>query len=123
MLVFAIPLLGSISVSAVELATATVAALASLITGDTLPKEDCDKGCPPCQTLSGKVVPVGTVGYRPLDIIPNNEMQHGIYGSHHNIFVANQNPNNCQCFWQKQKFVLKPDQLTSDMIPIEPFVN
>ena len=87
--------------------------------------EDCplNKPCPPCKTTSGRIVPVGTIGYRPLDIIPDDEMQHGVYGSHHNIFVANQNPNNCQCFWQKQKYVLKPNQLTPNMIPVEPFVN
>lgn len=80
------------------------------------------KPCPPCRTVSGKIVPVGTVGYRPLDIIADDVRQHGVFGSHHNIFVAKQNPNNCQCFWQKQKFVLKPGQLGS-AIPIEAFAN
>jgi len=86
---------------------------------------DCqnNNGCQPCKTVSGRIVPVGTIGYRPLDILPDNVQQHGVYGSHHNIFVANQNPNNCQCFWQKQKYVLKPDQITTDMIPVEPFIQ
>ncbi|SDD76281.1 type VI secretion system secreted protein VgrG [Paraburkholderia lycopersici] len=89
-------------------------------------KVDCPsnkKACPPCKTVTGRIVARGTVGYRPLDVIPDNEMQHGVYGSHHNIFVANQNPNNCQCFWAKQKYVLKPGQLTSAMVPVEEFVN
>jgi len=55
-------------------------------------------GCPPCKTISGRIVAIGTIGYRPLDIIPDNVKQHGVYGSHHNIFVANQNPKNCMCF-------------------------
>ena len=82
-----------------------------------------DKPCPPCKTISGKIVPVGTVAYRPLDVIPDDVMEHGVYGSHHNIFIANQNPNNCQCFWQKQKYVLKTHELPPDAIPIELFAN
>ncbi|MBT0962731.1 RHS repeat-associated core domain-containing protein [Denitromonas iodatirespirans] len=82
-----------------------------------------DGQCPPCRTVSGRIVPVGTIAYRPLDVIPDDVMQHGVYGSHHNIFVAKQNPNNCQCFWQKQKYVLKPGELPPKAIPIEPFVN
>jgi RHS repeat-associated protein len=84
-----------------------------------------DDPCPPCKTISGKIVKVGTIAYRPLDKIPENEMQHGVYGSHHNIFVAGQTSRNssqpCRCHWDKQKYVLKPFQLTPDMIPIEPF--
>ena len=103
--------LEALAVSAAILSTAT-------LSGDTT-----EKDCPPCKTISGKIVPVGTKAYRPLDIIPDDEMQHGVYGSHHNIFVAHQNPKNCKCFWQKQKYVLKPEEITPDMIPIEPFVN
>uniref|UniRef100_UPI001114BE38 RHS repeat-associated core domain-containing protein n=1 Tax=Atopomonas hussainii TaxID=1429083 RepID=UPI001114BE38 len=84
--------------------------------------QDCPKNCPPCRTASG-IVPVGTIGYRPLDVIPDDQMQHGVYGSHHNIFVANQNPNNCQCFWQKKNYVLKPEQLPFGAVPVEPFIN
>ena len=84
----------------------------------------CDKKqCPPCKTVSGKIVPLKTLAYRPLDIIPDDKMEHGVYGSHHNIFEANQNPKNCQCFWSKQKYVLKPEQLSPNMMPIEDFLN
>ena len=82
------------------------------------------KNCPDCKTVSGKIVPVGTVGYRPLDVIPDNQMQHGVYGSHHNIFVAKQWPfPKCDCFWAKQSYVLKPNELPATAIPIEPFAN
>lgn len=91
---------------------------------------DCEKdnscppsACPPCRTIDGRVISVGTIGYRPLDVIPDNEKQHGVYGSHHNIFIAKQNPNNCRCFWAKQSYVLKPGQLPSGAVPIAPFVN
>lgn len=82
-----------------------------------------NKPCPPCRTVSGRLIPVGTVGYRPLDIIPDHVIQHGVAGSHHNIFVANQNPNNCRCFWAKQKYVLKPSQLPSSAVLVEEFAN
>jgi hypothetical protein len=70
--------------------------------GDVISDAICknaDDGCKPCKTISGRIVAKGTVAYRPLDVIPDDEKQHGIYGSHHNIFIAKQNPNNCQCFW------------------------
>ncbi len=82
-----------------------------------------DNSCPPCKTVSGRIVPAGTIGYRPLDVIPDDEVQHGVAGSHHNIFVAHQNPNNCQCFWGKKKYVLKPNQLPAGAVPVEAFVN
>ncbi|AZR23794.1 RHS repeat protein [Xanthomonas vasicola] len=95
--------------------------LGGLTAGMACPDE---KPCPPCKTISGMIVPVGTIGYRPLDVIPNNVMQHGVYGSHHNIFVANQYPYpKCDCFWAKQKYVVKPDQLQPGWVPVEPFVN
>ena len=84
---------------------------------------DDQKECPPCKTISGTIVPVNTTAYRPLDILSDDVMQHGVYGSHHNIFTAKQNPKNCQCFWKKEKYVLKPDQLPLMAIPIEPFAN
>lgn len=87
------------------------------------PDSDCPTPCPPCKTISGKLVPVGTIGYRPLDVIPDDVVQHGVAGSHHNIFVANQNPNNCRCFWAKQKYVLKPGQIPLGAIPVEPFLQ
>lgn len=90
----------------------------------SVPPEKCPEPCPPCKTVSGKIVSVGTVGYRPLDIIPDNEKQHGVYGSHHNIFIANQIPYpNCDCFWQKQKWVAKPHEIQPNWIPIEPFLK
>ena len=80
--------------------------------------------CPPCKTVSGKIVLPKTLGYRPLDIIHDNVKQHGVYGSHHNIFEANQYPYpKCDCFWDKQKYVLKPEQLTASMIPVEQFIK
>ncbi|MBI3898506.1 MAG: hypothetical protein HY308_09450 [Gammaproteobacteria bacterium] len=83
-----------------------------------------DKKCPPCKTVSGKIVPVGTIGYRPLDVIPDNQKQHGVYGSHHNIFIANQMPYpKCDCFWAKQKWVAKPNEIQPTWIPIEPFIK
>ncbi|WP_308418914.1 RHS repeat domain-containing protein [Iodobacter violaceini] len=85
--------------------------------------EKTDNKCPPCKTVTGKIVPVGTIAYRPLDVIPENEMQHGVYGSHHNIFEANQIPSNCNCFWAKKNYVLKPDQLLPGSIPIEQFIK
>ncbi|WP_258171902.1 hypothetical protein [Burkholderia contaminans] len=56
-------------------------------------KTDCpsnSRTCPPCKTVTGRIVARGAFGYRPLDVIPDGEMQHGVYGSHHNMFIANQ---------------------------------
>lgn len=102
--------------------TASISGSTSQTSAETEAKS-CPKNCPTCKTVSGRVVPPGTLGYRPLDVIPDDQMQHGVYGSHHNMFVANQNPNNCQCFWQKQNYVLKPEQLPATAVPVEPFVN
>jgi len=76
--------------------------------------------CPPCKTVSGQVVPLGTIAHRPLDT-PNTP-EHGIVGPHYNIYKANQNPNNCQCFWQSIGAV-SPTGLPAGSIPIEPFAN
>jgi len=59
-----------------------------------------EKPCPPCRTIDGLTVPVGTIGYR-LDIVPPGKPHHPYKGSHYNLYKANQNPNNCQCFWQE----------------------
>lgn len=102
-----------------------VALAAILITpGDTTKDETCppQQPCPPCKTVSGKVVPAGTTGYRPLDTPPPGRTQHGIVGPHYNIYKANQNPKNCQCFWQSIGAV-PPTGLPPGAIPIEPFVN
>jgi type VI secretion system secreted protein VgrG len=87
-------------------------------------KQACEGKCRPCKTVSGRIVPVGTIGYRPLEVIPPTEKQHGVYGSHHNIFKANQYPYpKCDCFWAKQNWVATPTELLPEWIPIEPFVN
>jgi hypothetical protein len=99
------------------------AALAAILStrGDTAKPEPCpDKPCPPCKTVSGKIVPVGTIGYRPMDT--PSKPQHGVVGPHYNIYKANQNPNNCQCFWQSIGTV-SPSDLPGGAIPIEPFAN
>ncbi len=81
-----------------------------------------EKECPPCKTVSGKIVPVGTIAYRPLDTPPPGKVEHGIAGPHYNLYKANQNPNNCQCFWQPI-LVVPEGGLPADAIPIEPFAN
>lgn len=79
-----------------------------------------DKPCPPCTTVSGKIVPIGTIGYRPLDT--PDRPQHGIDGPHHNLYKANQNPKNCQCFWQSIG-AKKPSEVPAGAMPIEPFLS
>ena len=81
--------------------------------GDNKPDE-------PCRTVSGKLVPVGTIAYRPLDT-PSSP-QHGIVGPHYNLYRANKNPNNGRCFWQSIGAV-KPQDLPAGAIPIEPFAS
>lgn len=100
-------------------------ALFNTLNPDSYSPDSCpDNKCRPCKTITGRIVPVGTVGYRPLDVIPDTEMQHGVYGSHHNIFIANQYPYpKCDCFWAKQKWVAKPDALQPGWIPMELFAN
>ena len=90
--------------------------------GDTTKPEQCtDKPCPPCKTVSGKIVPVGTIGYRPMDT--PSKPQHGIVGPHYNIYRANQYPApKCDCFWQLIGAV-PPAGLPASAIPIEPFAN
>jgi RHS repeat-associated protein len=99
-------------------------ALAAILStpGDTAKPEQCtDKPCPPCKTVSGKIVPVGTIGYRPMDT--PSRPQHGIVGPHYNIYKANQYPApKCDCFWQPVGAV-PPSGLPAGAIPIEPFAN
>jgi len=75
---------------------------------------------PPCRTISAKIVPVGTIAYRPLETprVP----QHGMTGPHYNLYRANQNPNNGRCFWQSIGAV-PASGLPEDAIPIEPFAR
>lgn len=54
--------------------------------------KNCSGNCPQCITVTGRLVDFGTRSYRPLDAIPDDKMQHGVFGSHHNIFVAKQAP-------------------------------
>jgi hypothetical protein len=74
--------------------------------------------------VSGRIVSVGTIGYRSLDI--PSRPQHGIDGPHHNLFRANQAPKDspqpCKCFWQPIGAV-SPSGLPANAIPIEPFVD
>ncbi len=80
-----------------------------------------DKPCPPCKLVDGTIVPIGTIGYRPEDTPPDGKVEHGISGPHLNLYKANQNPNNCQCFWQPIGAVPPPPQ--PNWIPIQPFAN
>ena len=97
---------------------------AALIEAITAAKQDSDCKCPPCRTVSGKVVPVGTVAYRQLDT-PSGP-QHGISGPHYNLYRANQAPSTspqpCKCFWQPIG-AAGQDALPANAIPIEPFKN
>lgn len=60
-----------------------------------------DEPCPPCVTVTGKIIPVGTIAHRKLDT--PSRPQHGIDGPHYNLLKANQAPRNsarpCKCFW------------------------
>jgi hypothetical protein len=86
----------------------------------------CPDECPPCRTVSGRIVPVGTIAFRPLDSPPGGKVEHGIVGPHFNIYKANQAPRNspqsCKCFWQPMGAVT-PSALSAGAIPIEPFAN
>lgn len=80
--------------------------------------------CPPCKTVSGRIVPIGTISYRPLDTPSPGKVEHGIKGPHHNIYKANQSPRHspqpCRCFWQPAGAV-PPAELPIGAIPIEAF--
>jgi len=78
------------------------------------------RGCPPCKLLDGTEVQPGQISYR-YDRLPATTIQHGIAGDHLNLYKANQNPNNCKCFWQPQDTVSPPPQ--PGWIPIQPFLN
>jgi hypothetical protein len=85
-----------------------------------------DEACPPCKTVTGRIVPVGTIAYRSLDTPAGGKIEHGIAGPHYNIYKANQAPKNspqpCKCFWQPHCAVT-PGALPPGAIPIEPFAN
>jgi RHS repeat-associated protein len=48
--------------------------------------------CQPC------IPPVGTIAYR-LDTVPPSKPHFPHKGTHWHLYQMNQNPNNCQCFW------------------------
>ncbi|MHC1727319.1 MAG: RHS repeat-associated core domain-containing protein [Syntrophobacteraceae bacterium] len=83
------------------------------------PKEE-DQECPPCRLKDGTIAPIGTIAFRWDKLAPTVK-QHGIYGDHLNLYRANQNPNNCKCFWQPTGTVAPPPQ--PGWIPIQPFAN
>jgi len=88
-------------------------------TCDDKPKED-RRSCPPCRLIDGTAIPIGAISYR-YDQLTSDRIQHGITGSHLNLYSCNQNPNNCRCFWQPMGAVSPPPQ--PGWIPIQPFAN
>lgn len=63
--------------------------------GQTAKAAPCEP-CPPCP------VPVGTLGYRH-DKVPPSKPHAPCPGDHLNMYICQQNPNNCQCFWKRIK--------------------
>ncbi len=68
------------------------------------------KNCPPCNP------PVGTIGYR-VDTVPPSEPHWPYPGTHVHLYVMQQNPNNCQCFWADAKKPLKKVIGPNDPLP------
>ena len=89
---------------------------------ESLTKCDEKKPCPPCKTISGNIVPRGTIGYRH-DLVPPGKPHHPYTGDHYNLYKANQNPNNCRCFWTESGAADAANGLPppAGSIPIEPF--
>ena len=87
---------------------------------------NCSKteaGCPPCKTVSGKIVPVGTIGYR-LDLVPPSKPHYPFEGSHYHFYKANQNTDSCRCFWSKAGMADASNGLpSSDYIMVEDFMQ
>ena len=90
-------------------------------------RDECppDKPCPPCKTVNGRIVPVGTIAFR-YDPVPPGRPHHPFPGSHYNLYRANQYPPpKCDCFWQPAgaadtaNGMMPPPGST----PIEPFLN
>ncbi|WP_231851612.1 hypothetical protein [Citrobacter rodentium] len=81
------------------------------------------KTCPPCETVSGKIVAKGTTGYRH-DLVPPGKPHYPFTGDHYNLYKANQNPNNCRCFWKETGAADASNGLPPPVgsIPIEPFI-
>ncbi|WP_256856210.1 RHS repeat domain-containing protein [Rodentibacter genomosp. 2] len=82
----------------------------------------CDKKqCPPCKTVSGKIVPVGTIGYR-LDQVPPSKPHYPHLGSHYHIFEAHQSPfPKCRCFWHETQTIDVSVGPPAGAIPVEYF--
>ena len=82
----------------------------------------CNKTkCPPCKTISGKIVPVGTIGYR-LDMVPPSKPHYPFEGSHYHIFEAHQSPYpQCRCFWHEIKIIDELIGAPPGAIPVEYF--
>ncbi len=87
---------------------------------------NCSKtetGCPPCKTVSGKIVPVDTIGYR-LDLVPPSKPHYPFEGSHYHFYKANQNTDSCRCFWSKAGMADASNGLpSSDYIMVEDFMQ
>jgi RHS repeat-associated protein len=100
--------------------------IGAIVNAILCPSNNPDDPCPPCKTVSGTVVPLGTIAYRPMDTPPPGTEEHGIVGPHFNIYEANQAPRNspkpCKCFWQPIGAVA-PSGLPGGAIPIEPFAD
>lgn len=108
-----------VTILATQIIEKGIQAVKEAICGSTEP-------CPPCRTVTGRIVALGTIAYRPLDTPPPGKIQHGIEGPHYNIAKANQSPRNsskpCWCFWQSIGAV-RPEDLPANAIPIEHFAN
>jgi len=76
-------------------------------------KDKCKKPCPPCQPYG-----VGTVGYRYSD----SPGHYPVEGPHYLMYVVNQNPNNCKCFWSRisSNAVECPWPGTVPVVPLTP---
>ncbi len=84
----------------------------------------CNKTkCPPCKTISGKIVLVGTIGYR-LDMVPPSKPHYPFEGSHYHFYKANQNTDSCRYFWSKTGMADASNGLpSSDYIMVEDFMQ
>ena len=77
--------------------------------------------CPPCKTVSGRIVPIGTIGYR-LDMVPPSKPHYPFEGSHYHIFEAHQSPYpQCRCFWHEIKIIDELIGAPLGAIPVEYF--
>ena len=80
-------------------------------------------GCPPYKTVSGRIVPIGTIGYR-LDMVPPSKPHYPFEGSHYHFYKANQNTDSCRCFWSKAGMADASNGLpSSDYIMVEDFMQ